>query len=191
MRANPFVIVVLTLLATSAGVLQGFAQEVEIPPVIDYISDYADIVDQPTEEELHSLITELEEETGARVMVLTVNSVEPLEISDYGSRVTDTWQLRTKDALLIVALEDGKVYLDVGKRLKKVFPDERLQEVLDKQILPHFNEGNFSQGICEGVATMASVIRESLPRKQVLPLTPSLIAISLAILAVVVIMLVL
>lgn len=188
MRVRTHVVFLTALLAAINLCSPGHAQEPEIPPSVDYISDYAEVVDQATEEELRGLIAELEEETGARIMVLTVGSIGPLEISDYGSRVTDEWGLGPRDALFIVALEDGGVYLDTGKRLQKILPDERLQEILDRQILPSFNQGDFSGGVYQGVEAMASAISESLPQGWAIPL-PLLIAISLGALAVIAIVL--
>lgn len=156
------------------------SEEVEVPPPRNYISDHAKIIDQATEEKLHDTIAELEEKKGSRIMVLTIKSAKPLKISTYSSKVINNWDLGTKDVLLLIALEDGDVYLDAGKGLKKILSDKKLEEILNNSILPSFNQGNFSKGTYQGVTTMASVISNSLPDKQAVSQSWILIGISLA-----------
>jgi len=186
----------MIVLAVLSNVMQfaGPAQEVQIPQRSGYISDYADIIDPATEEELTNSIKILEEQTGTRILILALESTKPMEIKDYCALVFNKWRLRKIDVLFVVALKDGRLCLNQGDGLKKILPDEKLREIMDRGILPKFAEQNFSGGISSGVAAISSILSEARANKpasfgklkRLLPL-PTLIIIGLLAVAVLVV----
>jgi uncharacterized protein len=148
----------LVLLLTAALTVPGAAEE--IPEQRGYVSDYAEIIDAKTEIALSLLLGTMEEKYGNRVVILTVKSTAPLGIDDYGAEVFRQWDLGEDDLLFLVALRDGKVRLDAGRRLNRSLTDERLKEIMDREIMPSFEQGNFSQGILRGTVALTSAIKE-------------------------------
>jgi uncharacterized protein len=136
------------------------ASEVQIPKQSDYISDYAEIVEAKTEMALALILKTMEEKYGNKLVILTVESTAPLSLADYSAAVFHEWGLGRDDLLFLVVVRDGRVRLDPGKRLNRSLKDEKLQEIMDREIMPSFQEGNFSQGVLRGTIALTSAIKE-------------------------------
>lgn len=169
-RLKSKVIAVLTFKLLTFGLLTvcfGLAQDdpaaVPLPPPINFVSDYANIVDDQIEAKLNALLKELKDKTTAEVAVLTVKSTKPLDIFDYGMRVTDAWgiqgsKLKDNGLLFLVASEDRELVMLTGYGLEGILPDGRLGEIRDKYIIPAFREDNYSEGIYKGTWVIAAII---------------------------------
>jgi len=164
-RAGAFcAALLLSLFSSSALLVLGAAQaetpeEPPIPEMSGYISDYAQIVDAKTELALSFMLEALEKRHGCKLVVLTVRSTRPLTTEEYSAAVFSEWALGEDDLLFLVAVEDGRVRLAPGERLGRALTDEKLREIMDEKILPHFEEGNFSQGVLEGTVALVSEIK--------------------------------
>jgi uncharacterized protein len=150
----------LILLLAFAPAIWGMAADIEIPAQMGYVSDYAEIIDAKTEVALTLILETLEEKQENKLMILTVKSTALLSVDDYSFEVFRGWELGQDDLLFLVALQDGKVRLDAGKRLNRFLTDERLAEIMNQEIMPSFEEGNFSQGILRGTVALTSAIKE-------------------------------
>lgn len=148
-----------TLLVLLLIVPLAAAQE-KLPQQKGYVSDYAEIIDAKTSIALTLILKTMEERYGNRLVILTVESTAPLTIEDYSAEVFRKWGLGQDDLLFLVALHDGRVRLDAGRRLNRSLTDEKLKEILDRQIEPAFSEGNFSKGILQGTVALTSAIKE-------------------------------
>jgi uncharacterized protein len=132
----------------------------EVPPQRGYVSDYAEIIDAKTELAIGLLSGALEDKHKTKLVILTVESTSPLELADFAAAVFREWGLSPDDLLFLVAVRDGKVRLEPGARLSRALTDARLQEIMEREIMPQFREGNFSQGALRGAVALASAIKE-------------------------------
>ena len=67
--------------------------EDDLPELTGRVVDLADIIPPATESRLNSLLQRHEEATTDQVVVLTVESLEGLEIEDYSIRVVEKWKI--------------------------------------------------------------------------------------------------
>jgi uncharacterized protein len=120
--------------------------------------------------------------------VLVVPSTQPEEIEQYSIRVVEQWKLgreRVDDgALLLVAKNDRRLRIEVGRGLEGVLPDALANRITDDTIAPLFRQGDFFGGIKAGVEQMIRVIdgeplpapdhRWQGPAQELAPLLPML-----------------
>jgi uncharacterized protein len=144
--------------------LLGSPQEAAIPEPIDYISDYAGVIEEPVEAYLNGLLRELEEKTTAEIAVLTVKTTSPLDIFDYGMAVFDRWKIgaegKDNGLLIVAATEDRAMHIFTGYGLEGILPDGKVGEVRDRDILPYFKLEDYSGGIRRGVEAFAAIIAQ-------------------------------
>ena len=156
---------VLLLFAVPAG----HAQElVAVPPLASPVTDVAGIFTPDQSAALDAKLRRFEQEKGSQVAVLVVPSTRPEEIEQYAIRVADAWQLGREGvddgALLLVAVEDRRVRIEVGYGLEGVLPDAVANRIIDGDIVPAFRDGDYYRGIAAGVDRMLRVIEgEPLP----------------------------
>jgi len=110
----------------------------------------------------------LKQERGAEVCVLIVPTTRPETIEQFGIRVAEAWKLGRQGiddgAILIVALEDREVRIEVGRGLEGDIPDLKANRIIDEQVLPWFRERDIVAGVSAGTrAIIALVNRAEIP----------------------------
>ena len=117
---------------------------------------------------LEQKLSAFESAKGSQLAVLIVPTTQPEAIEEYSIRVVDAWKLGRKGvddgALLMVAKDDHKVRIEVGRGLEGVLTDALSNRILDETIKPAFRQGNFYGGIEAGLEQMMKLIEgEPLP----------------------------
>lgn len=152
--------------AWGAAVAQGSLQAV--PALQARVTDLARVLSSAEQSALETTLKNFETETDAQIAVLIVPSTQPEAIEQYGIRVVDAWQLGRAGvddgALLLVAVEDRGVRIEVGRGLEGALTDLTSRRIIDESIIPLFRTGDYATGITLGVERMMTVVRgEPLP----------------------------
>jgi uncharacterized protein len=151
-------------LALAAG-----AQDLQpIPKLATRVTDLTGTLTAGQQTALEQKLSAFESAKGAQLAVLIVPTTQPEEIEPYSIRVVDAWKLGRKGvddgALLIVAKDDHKVRIEVGRGLEGVLTDALSNRILDETVKPAFRQGNFYGGIDAGLEQMMKLVSgESLP----------------------------
>jgi uncharacterized protein len=139
-----------------------------VPRLSQRITDQAEVLSAPRRASLEAALREFETQTGAQLAVLIVESTQPETIEQFSIRVVDEWQLgRTgvdDGALLLVALKDRVVRIEVGRGLEGALTDLTSRRIIDESIVPQFRAGDYAGGVEVGLERMMQVVRgEPLP----------------------------
>jgi uncharacterized protein len=85
---------------------------------------------------------------------------EPL--FDFSHRVASAWKIGQKGtdngALLLVAIQDRKVRIEVGYGLEGALTDARSAQIIRNEIVPRFRAGDYAGGITAGVEAILKTI---------------------------------
>lgn len=161
-------------LLVTAALWAGAAVAFEVPFLTGRVVDQAALLDDSLEESLSARLEQLERETGAQLVVLTVVSLDGLSVEDASMQVVETWKLgreNTDDGvLLLVAPTERKLRIEVGYGLEGALPDARARRIVDQVIVPAFKAGNFAGGIDAGVGEIEKAVRgeaDTLPQTAV------------------------
>jgi len=145
-------------LATPAG-----AQDIAFPPLTGRVVDNAELIPAPAEAALTAKLEALEQATTDQVVVVTLPDLQGREIEDYGYRLGRAWGIGRADKdnglLLIVAPNDRKVRIEVGRGLEPVMTDALSTLIIQNDILPAFRDGDFAGGIERGVEAIDRQLR--------------------------------
>lgn len=142
-----------------------------VPALTARVTDQAGVLSAQQESELESVLTAFEARKGVQIAVLTVATVAPEEIEQYSIRVVDAWKLGRQSvddgALLLVAVEDRRVRIEVGRGLEGALTDLVSNRIIDETIVPAFRTGDYPGGIALGVERIIQVADgEPLPEPQ-------------------------
>jgi uncharacterized protein len=142
--------------------LPGQAQP-RFPELTGRVVDEANLLSAAKEGELEQRLAALERDTSNQLVVVTVPSLDGYDIADYGTRLGRHWQIGQKDTdngvLLIVALEERKIRIEVGYGLEGILTDALSALIIHDQITPAFKTGGFEQGIEQGVIAIENQLR--------------------------------
>ncbi|WRS27747.1 TPM domain-containing protein [Oscillospiraceae bacterium MB08-C2-2] len=127
-----------------------------------FVNDYANLCSTADQEQMLAIARQLEAQTGAQVALLTVESLDGLDIESYSIGVVDEWKLGQKGkdngVLILVSIGDQESRIEVGKGLEGTLTDILTGRIQDDYMLPQFREGNYSTGIVEGFEATAALV---------------------------------
>jgi len=165
----------LLLLALSlAALAQAPAPGLQpIPRLSARVTDLTGTLTAEQQTALEQKLAAFEAAKGSQLAVLMVPTTRPEEIEQYSIRVVDQWKLgrgvvggqRVDDgALLLIAKNDHRMRIEVGRGLEGVLTDAMSNRIISEAIAPAFREGNFYGGIDAGLDAMMKLIQgEPLP----------------------------
>ena len=147
------------------------AAEVPVPELRARVTDRTATLDQASTAVLEERLKAFEDRTGSQIAVLVISTTAPQEIEQYALRVVEASQLGREGiddgALLLVALEDRNVRIEVGYGLEGALTDLVSRRIISESILPSFRSGDIPGGIELGVDRLIAVAEgEDLPDAQ-------------------------
>lgn len=126
------------------------------------VNDYAGAFTQGQWSSLEGILEELARKTGAEIAVVVLPSLDGGEINDFATRLYEKWGIGQKGkdngALLLAALGDRKVRIEVGYGLEGILPDAKTGRILDEAVLPAFRQNRYAEGLTQGAVAIAGVI---------------------------------
>lgn len=132
------------------------------PPLTSRVTDAANLLDPETEAALTADLAALEQKSTDQLAVVTVPSLEGYSIEDYGIGLGRTWGIGQKGkdngVLLIVAPNERKVRIEVGRKLEPFLTDTMSALIIHNAIIPAFRRGDWAGGIKAGVRDITDVI---------------------------------
>jgi uncharacterized protein len=149
------------LLLAAAG--RASAEETAVPVLTGRVNDDANILSASAVSSLEHLLKTHEDSTTNQVVVLTVPGLAGGEsIEQFSIRVADAWKIGQKGkdngVLLIIASEDRKVRIEVGRGLEGSLPDITCGSIIRHEIIPRFKNGDYDGGVTAGVSSILAAI---------------------------------
>lgn len=138
-RVFSLLLVFFTFLLCAANAL---AEDVQIPaPTGDiYVQDFAHVLNETEKVELVNLGRSLENRTTAQVAVLTVPTIGDRTIEEFSVEAFRKYGIGNKKenngVLLVLAMKEQKVRIEVGYGLEGRIPDGKAGRILDQYAFP-------------------------------------------------------
>jgi uncharacterized protein len=145
--------------------LSAQASQPPFPQLTAPVNDTAQVIDAASAGELDRIIRSLQTATGDVIVVATVPTIGSYgSIEEYALRLFESAGIgtRTNDngLLVVVAVNDRKVRIEVGYGLEEFITDGYAGEVIRTRLLPAFREGNYGSGLVAGVRQIALRLAE-------------------------------
>lgn len=145
----------LVLWAVSAWAL-------EVPTLSGRVVDPSHVLPSATVESLTASLAAHEAKTSNQVVVLILPSLDGEPIEPFSHRIVSTWKLGQKGtdngALLLVALKERKVRIEVGYGLEGALTDAKSAQIIRHEILPRFRAGDLPGGIAAGADAILKTV---------------------------------
>lgn len=156
------IIVILPLIFACGPAKQNQAY---YPPKPDRpVNDFADILNNGTETALDKLSRRIYTETGAALVIATIQSIAPANLETYANKLFEKWEIGEKGkdngVLLLVAVKERKTRIEVGYGLEGAIPDAKAYAVYKNILVPAFRAGDFNRGITRAAEALAGMIAD-------------------------------
>jgi uncharacterized protein len=167
LRTLAFLAVLVTPCGTALLCDTAFAAEGDvkaIPALTQRVTDFTGTLDPTQRQTLEDELAALEKSKGAQVGVLMVPSTSPEDIAQYGIRVAEAWKLGRKGTddgvILIVAKDDRRVRIEVGRGLEGAIPDAAAARVIREYISPRFRANDYFGGVHDALGALTKLIND-------------------------------
>jgi uncharacterized protein len=130
------------------------------PTLTAPVNDYAKVIDAASATELDRIIRALQAASGDVLVVATIQTLAPYgSIEEAAGRMFEQAGVGTRasdnGALILVAVDDRKVRIEVGYGLEEFITDGYAGDMIRTHMLPAFREGQYGPGLVAATRTIA------------------------------------
>lgn len=117
---------------------------------------------------LRDLAESVERETGVEIATLVVPRADDVAAfaRAYFDHVGIGKRGHDNGVLVLVAIDDRAIHIELGRGLAAAIRPEDAQRVIDFVIAPQFRHGRFGEGLARGVEALGHLARRSAPSAQ-------------------------
>ena len=129
-----------------------------------YVNDYADILNEETEDYIINHSKSLAQQTKAQIVVVTVKNLEGKDLESYATDLFRNFKIgdekENNGLLLLLALEERQFRVEVGYGLEGVLTDGLTGRYQDDYIIPYLKENKWDEGIKNGYSAFYKKVCE-------------------------------
>jgi uncharacterized protein len=148
---------IAVILAVFCGIQLATAFTVPSTPS-GYVNDYANVLSATTKSQLENELQLFAASTTNEIAVVTVPDLGGDTIEHYATKLFESWKIgnakHDNGILLLVAVNDHKLRIEVGYGLEGDLPDILAKNIIDTVITPSFKSGDYDTGIVKGVTAI-------------------------------------
>jgi uncharacterized protein len=138
------------------------AHALDVPSLTGRVVDLAHVLPKDTVQSLTAQLAAHEAQSSNQVAALIIPSLEGDPPEEFSHRVATAWKLGQKGTdngiLLLVAIAERKVRIEVGYGLEGVLTDIRSAHIIRDEIVPRFRAGDMPGGVVAGVQAIVKTI---------------------------------
>ena len=123
------------------------------------INDYDSIFSPSQRKELSDIIYDYNIETTRQIVVVTIDSISPYsEIQKYATDLGNYWGVgdaeKNNGLTIVMCNPCRQIGIATGLGTELILTDEICKDVIDQTIIPEFKNGNFYDGVKNGVVEL-------------------------------------
>jgi len=161
-RSHSIAILFFAFCSALTSTVASPALALDVPPLTGRVVDLAHVLSVDAAVALTSELEAHETKTSNQVAVLILPSLEGEPLEEFSHRVATTWKLGQKGtdngAVLLVALKERKVRIEVGYGLEGILTDLRSAHIIRNEIVPRFRARDIPGGIRAGTEAILKTI---------------------------------
>lgn len=127
------------------------AADLPAPSTDFYVADYAGVLSEETESEIVVENDALYRETGAQIVIVTMETLDGADIADFTYDLFAEWGIGSAEKnngfLLVLAIEEDDYYALQGVGLSERLSDSTISDMLNEYLEPDFAAKNYDAGV--------------------------------------------
>lgn len=144
--------------------MQPVSAKINIPTATDqfYVNDYANVLSQETRDFIVTKNDALAAQTGAQIVVTTIDFLDGYEIEDYAKAMFDAWKIgdKTKNngVLILLVIGEENYWVMQGKGLETILSSGVIKSILMNDMEPSFATGDYDQAVYKTMLSFLDVL---------------------------------
>jgi uncharacterized protein len=167
MKRGLFLLTV-SILSFTLSVANVFSQKIpDRPNPPRLVNDLAHMLSSDEVNNLEHKLVSFNDSTSTQIAIVTVASLDGTDKADFAQQLAEKWGIGQKGlnngVLILVkpktADSNGQVQISPGYGLEGVIPDLICSEIVDREIIPSFKNGDYYGGLDKASSTLISLAR--------------------------------
>jgi uncharacterized protein len=129
-----------------------------------YVSDFANVIDAASKNQLEAYCGIVERSTGAQVALVTIPSLEGEPIDDVANTMFRAWAIgqkgKNEGILMLLAIQDRRSRLEIGYGLEPILPDGLDGSVL-RDMRPALRQQHYGEAMMAAAETIGNAIAQA------------------------------
>lgn len=154
---------ILFSLVLLAGLVLAVKAKADYPDLQSRVNDFAGVLSPETKAQLETTLADFDQQTTDEVVVAIVPALDGHDIDTYRNKLFEKWKLgkegRDNGVLLVIALDERKIGIEVGYGLEGALPDITAAAIIRDEITPAFKNNDYDTGVKQGVAAILAAIK--------------------------------
>ncbi len=138
------------------------AQAYQVPALTGPVMDQVGIISPSAQKSLSDELFQFKAKTGVQIQVFVAASLNDEVIESVAIQIFDQWKLgdekKDNGVLFLIAPNERKMRIEVGQGLEGAVPDVIAKRIIAEIVRPHFQQGQMSLGILQGVEALQHYI---------------------------------
>ncbi len=128
-----------------------------------FVNDFANVLKPEEKAALETKLKNFKNETSNEITVVTISTLSGDPIDTYANTLFREWGIGGKEhnngILVLVAIEDRKMRIEVGYGLEGAMPDLLTKQIQDTDITPLFINQEYGAGLTKGVDSLIAATK--------------------------------
>lgn len=127
----------------------------QVPTNDGFVTDTAGVLTPEQDTTLEQRLMDYQKQTSNEVAILIVPTLAGEPIADAAVAIGRAWgvgdEKKNNGIIILIARDDRQLFLATGYGLEGSVPDIVARGIVEQEILPHFRDGNYYDGIVAGL----------------------------------------
>lgn len=133
------------------------------PAPTGFVTDCCQFLTSEERETIDTALSGFQQETSTQVAVAVVQSLEGDSVENYANELFRTWGIGEKSknngVLLLFALDERKIRIEVGYGLEGVLPDALAGRIIDDEITPLMKQSRYAEAVTNGTNAIMLAVK--------------------------------
>lgn len=123
-----------------------------------YVTDSAQILNNETEDYIVTYSEFLKENKNIDYYVVTVKSLEGINLEEYTDYVFDSFNMNDLGLLIVISHDDRSIRIKAGSELSKVIESSTIDNYIDSYFMPYLKNDDWNTGIKNGYSSFYKLL---------------------------------
>ncbi|MBV9284795.1 MAG: TPM domain-containing protein [Acidimicrobiia bacterium] len=129
------------------------------------VVDAAGVVPDNVEQQVDAALNDYQQRSGNQIAVAIIKTTGSKALEDYSIDLARNWGVGQKGkdngVLLLIATQDRKARIEVGRGLEGTLTDLQAGEIIDQQVVPHMRDGDPGGAIVAGTDAIRATLGDT------------------------------
>jgi uncharacterized protein len=136
-----------------------------LPKPVYWVNDYDNLLTDEEEAKLNQKIYAFEKETSIEIAIVNIDTIVTSKdkVEDLSLHIFKTWGIgkaaKNNGVLILVSKDYRMVRVENGYGIEAVLTNKETEEIIQNNFLPSFRQGNYYQGIDNGLSEIIKILR--------------------------------